>query len=48
MRCCAPLVEQHPLGDGRLAGVDVGNDADVADLFEVRAMDRRSQTPRLR
>ena len=24
-------VVQHPLGDGGLAGVDVGNDADVAD-----------------
>ena len=28
-------VEQHPLGDGGLAGVDVGDDADVAELFEI-------------
>ena len=26
--------EQHPLGDGGFAGVDVGDDADVADAFE--------------
>ena len=26
--------KEHPLGDGRLAGVDVGNDADVANFFE--------------
>ena len=29
-----PAGEQHPLGHRRLAGVDVGNDADVADFFE--------------
>ena len=28
-------VVQHPLGDGGLAGVDVGDDADVAELFEL-------------
>ena len=28
-------VEQDPLGDGGLAGVDVGADADVADAGEV-------------
>ena len=33
-RCFAPLAEQHPLGHGRLAGIDVGDDADVADFFE--------------
>ena len=27
--------KQHPLGHRRLAGVDVGNDADVADFGEV-------------
>ena len=27
-------IEQHPLGDRRFAGVDVGDDADVAELFE--------------
>ena len=26
--------EQHPLGDGGLAGIDVGDDADVPDAFE--------------
>ncbi len=25
--------EQHPLGDGGFAGVDVGDDADVAEIF---------------
>ena len=34
-------VEQHPLGDRRLAGIDVGDDADVADFFELRAMAMR-------
>ncbi len=29
-----PAGEQHPLGDRRLAGIDVGDDADVADVFE--------------
>ena len=28
-------VEQHPLGDGGLAGVDVGDHADVAEVVEV-------------
>ena len=28
-------VEQHPLGDRRLAGVDVGDDADVADFGQI-------------
>lgn len=28
-------VEQHPLGEGGLAGVDVGGDADVADALEL-------------
>ena len=31
-------VVQHPLGDGGLAGVDVGDDADVAELCKLRAM----------
>ncbi|OLL97651.1 hypothetical protein Ae406Ps2_4633c [Pseudonocardia sp. Ae406_Ps2] len=31
-----PGVEQDPLGGGRLTGVDVGHDADVADLGQVR------------
>ena len=26
-------VEQHPLGDGGLAGIDVGDDADVAEVW---------------
>ena len=28
-------VVQHPLGDGGLAGVDVGDDADVAELVDI-------------
>ncbi len=32
-----PAGKQHPLGHRRLAGVDVGNDADVADFGEVGA-----------
>jgi hypothetical protein len=36
-------VEQHPLGDGRLAGVDVGDDADVAD-FSMRRTSISSRT----
>ena len=31
-------IEQHPLGDRGLAGVDVGNDADVAELGEIASM----------
>jgi hypothetical protein len=30
-----PAEEEHPLGDGGLAGVDVGDDADVADFFDL-------------
>ena len=28
-------VEEHPLGDGGLAGVDVGDDADVAEVVDI-------------
>src|SRR5262249_41644102 len=27
--------KQHPLGDGCLAGVDVGDDADIAERFQI-------------
>ena len=27
--------KQHPLGDGCLAGIDVGDDADVAEFFQI-------------
>ena len=38
-RWLSAAVEQHPLGDGGLAGVDVGDDADVADVrSRLRAM----------
>jgi hypothetical protein len=30
-----PGIKEHPLGYGRLTGVDVGDDSDIADLFEV-------------
>ena len=30
-----PAVEQHPLGDGGLSGIDVGNDADISEVFDV-------------
>ena len=29
-------VVEHALGHGRLAGIDVGDDADVAEVFDVR------------
>ena len=31
-------VEEHPLGERRLAGIDVGHDADVADALSERAL----------
>ena len=29
-----PAVEQHPFGDGRLPGIDVGDDADVPEILQ--------------
>src|SRR6185503_11099695 len=47
--------EQHPLGDRRLAGVDMGDDADVADRLDLAGHISSAQqkaamliTPRLR
>ncbi len=28
-------VEQHPLGDGRLTGIDMSDDTDVSDVFDI-------------
>jgi hypothetical protein len=40
-----PGVEQHPLGDRGLAGVDVGGDADVAGLGDAHLVPRVSSAP---
>ena len=37
--------EEHPLGDGGLARIDVGNDADVADAIE---WSRHGNYPRMK
>jgi hypothetical protein len=30
-----PAIVQHPLGNRRLAGVDMGDNADIAEVIEV-------------